>query len=127
MNQILKQIATGVAGSIATLILVALWGWTSGGGLVDFLGGLSEKRFDEETKKVHLQITEANQKIQEVEGQIPAFYPRGPSSPSTETILMWTFAQTAGIPSRSPDMSLSGPAMLLRTCFENRVERKSTS
>ena len=77
MNQILKQIATGVAGSIATLVLVAIWGWTSGGGLVDLLGGLTENRFDGEMEKVHMQMTKANQKIQEVEDQMPTFYPRG--------------------------------------------------
>lgn len=42
---ILKQIAVGVAGSLATLILIAIWGWISGGGLIHVMGGLTADDF----------------------------------------------------------------------------------
>lgn len=42
MAERLKQIAIGAAGSILTLILIAIWGWISGGGLIYFLGGVTQ-------------------------------------------------------------------------------------
>ena len=37
-----KQIAIGSAGSIVTLIIVAIWGWVSGGGLIYSLDGVTQ-------------------------------------------------------------------------------------
>ena len=42
MSERLKQIAVGAAGSILTLILLAIWGWVSGGGLIYVLGGVTQ-------------------------------------------------------------------------------------
>ena len=42
MTERLKQIAVGAAGSILTLILIVIWGWVSGGGLIYVLGGVTQ-------------------------------------------------------------------------------------
>lgn len=95
----LKQLTIGVSGGFIVILIIAIWGWLSGGGLVHVLGGLTvntfneelEKvrtqiteadqktvsTFDEELKKVRTQVTEVNRKIEEAENQILAVSPRG--------------------------------------------------
>ena len=43
----LKQIGVGVAGSLIMLIIVAIWGWVSGGGLIKVLGGAAQNELAE--------------------------------------------------------------------------------
>ena len=62
MNSTLRQLAIGVAGGLIVVLIMAIWGWISGGGLVHVLGGLTVSGLDEQLEKVHTQITEANQK-----------------------------------------------------------------
>lgn len=74
MNETLKQIAIGVVGSLVTFLIIAIWSWISGGGLLHFLGGLSATRIDEELRMVRMQVISTNQKIQDVAIQSPEVY-----------------------------------------------------
>ena len=77
MNETLKQIAIGAAGSFVTIVLITLWGWISDGGFVHVIGGVAATTFDEELRKVRMQVTEVNQTMEEAKNQIPAVSPRG--------------------------------------------------
>ena len=47
MNETLKQIAIGVAGGLVVLLIIAIWGWLSGGGLIVVLGGATQTALTE--------------------------------------------------------------------------------
>lgn len=67
MNSTLKQLAIGVTGGLIVILVMAIWGWVSGGGLVHVLGGLTVSMFNEELEKIRTQTTEANQRTRSVE------------------------------------------------------------